>query len=191
MPLTRATRPRAPRSPSLDHPDPVQRRLAVADCIQAEALLTRLDAEGDAAVRHAILTRLGAMPEAGLEGRLIQLLASRDVALRQDAILALRRRGDAALPALETLLAGPDAGQRIIAANVLEGCSGSRPRAALAARLAAEEDAAVCLALVEALAQIGTPEEVPALRALHARFREEPCLSFAISFALDEVGAEA
>ena len=191
MPLTRASRPRAARSLTLDHPDPVERRLAVADCLSAEALLARLDAEGDAGVRHAILTRLGAMPEAGLEARLITLLASRDVALRQDAILALRRRGDAALPALQALLAGPDPAQRIIAANILEGFAGPQACSALAGRLAAEEDEAVCLALVEALTQIGTPAEAPALRALHARFRDEPCLTFAIAFALDEIGAEA
>ncbi len=191
MPLTRAGRPRAARSQALDHPDPVQRRLAVADCLSAEALLGRLDAEGDAGVRHAILTRLGAMPEADLESRLIALLATEDVALRQDAVLALRRRGEASLPALQALLAGPDPARRILAAHILEGIPGARARAALAGRLPVEEDAAVCLALVEALTQIGTPEDAPALRALHARFREEPCLTFAISFALDEIGAAA
>jgi HEAT repeat protein len=189
MPLTRASRPRAARSHALDHPDPAQRRLAVADCLSAEALLARLDAEGDAGVRHAILTRLGGMPEAGLEARLIELLATPDVALRQDAVLALRRRGEASLPALQALLAGPDPARRIIAANIMEGIPGAR--AALVERLPAEEDAAVCLALVEALTRIGAPEDAPALRALHARFREEPCLTFAISFALDEIGAEA
>ncbi|MBX9750579.1 MAG: HEAT repeat domain-containing protein [Roseococcus sp.] len=191
MPLARATRPRAARSASLDHPDPAERRLAVADCATAGPLFAQLAAEGDASVRHAILTRLGALAEPGLEARLLPLLASEDVALRQDAILALRRRGEAALPALEGLLAAPDPDLRIFVANILEGISHPGARAALAARLAAEADATVCLALVEALAQIGTVGEAPALQALRARFAEEPCLGFAIAIALDQMGAGA
>jgi HEAT repeat protein len=191
VPLTRAARPRAPRPAPLDHPDPAQRRLAVADCSLAEPLFARLEVEGDAAVRHAILTRLGALEEAGLEARLLPLLASEDVALRQDAILALRRRPAAALPALAAQLAAPEPDLRIFAANVLEGCAQPEARAALTARLAEEADAAVCLALVEALAQIGTPQEAPALFALRARFAEEPCLGFAIAIALDQMGSGA
>jgi HEAT repeat protein len=196
MPLTRATRPRAPtrfdgRPAPLDHPDAAQRRLAVADTGTSEPLFERLEAEDDATVRHAILTRLGTLAEPGLEARLLPLLASEDVALRQAAILALRRRGEAALPALQALLAAPDPDQRIFAANILEGCALPGARAALTQRLAEEEDATVCLALVEALAQIGTPADAAPMLALRARFAEEPCLAFAIAVALDQMGVGA
>jgi HEAT repeat protein len=190
MPLTRAARPRAPRAATLDHADPAARRLAVADCTTAAPLLALLAREQDGGVRHAILTRLGALEEPGLEAQLVPLLASEDVALRQDAILALRRRGTAALPALVTLLAAPDPDLRIFAANILEGVNAPGARAALTGRLAQEDDAAVCLAMVEALAQIGAPGDAPALAALRARFPGDGCLGFAITLAREQIGAE-
>lgn len=196
MPLARATKPRAPKSRDgrpvpLDHPDAGQRRLAVADCGTAEPLLARLEAEADVSVRHAILTRLGALTEPGLEARLLPLLASEEVPLRQAAILALRRRGADALPAVQALLAAPDPDQRIFAANILEGCDLPGARDALARRLDEEDDATVCLALVEALAQIGTPADAAPLRALRDRFADEPCLAFAVAVALDQMGVGA
>lgn len=193
MPLTRATRRRAAASAAaaLDHADAAQRRLAVADCNSAATLLGRLGAEADAGVRHAILTRLGALAEPGLEDQLVVLLRAEDVALRQDAILALRRRGVSALPALEALLAAPDPDLRIFAANILEGIGAAAGRAALTSRLLQEHDVAVCLAIVEALAQIGAAEDAAVLHALRARHAAEPGLAFAIAVALDQIGAEA
>jgi HEAT repeat protein len=191
MPLLKPRRPRAPRVCALDSNDAAARRLAVADCSTAAPLLARLCQETDDGVRHAILTRLGALTEEAIEAQLVALLGSEEVALRNDALLALRRRGDAALPALEAALAGPDPDVRVLAASVLEGIATPAARAALAARLPQEADAAVCLALVEALAQIGTPQEAPALAALRARFAGEPSLCFAVGLALDEIGAGA
>ncbi len=177
--------------PVLDSPDPAQRRLAVAACMAAAPLLARLEGEGDSGVRHAILTRPGALEEAGVEGPLVALLASEDVALRNDAILALRQRGEAALPALEAALAEPDPDLRLLAAKVLEGIPAPGARALLTALLAREADAAVCLVAVEALTQIGRPADVAVLGGLRARFAGEPCLCFAIDLALDAIGGEA
>lgn len=191
MPLVPAEpAPTLPQA-ALDSADAVERRLAVADCARSEPLFSRLDVETDAGVRHAILTRLGTLAEEGLDARLAALLGSEEVALRNDAILALRRRGEAGLPVLALALASPEPDVRILAANTLEGISAPRARALLTALLAREADAAVCLAGVEALAQIGTPQDAPALRALRARFAADPCLGFAIGLALDTIGQGA
>lgn len=191
MPLIQPTRHQAPRDAALDSSDAALRRLAVADCDEAGPLLAQLDLEADAGVRHAILTRLGALAEEGIEAQLVGLLGSEDVALRSDAILALRRRGEAALPALASSLSSPNPDLRIFAANVLEGIASSGARAALTALLSREVDVSVCLAVVEALAQIGTPEDVAAIAALRDKFQDEPCLGFAISLALDQIGSGA
>lgn len=191
MPLLRAARPRTVGAFALDSADPAQRRLAVADCQEADALFARLEQETDGGVRHAILTRLGTLEQAGVAARLVPLLASEDVALRNDAILALRRRGVAALPALQQALRSADPDLRIFAANVLGGIPVEGARALLRTLLVEERDANVCLAAVEALAQMGTAAELPVLRALRARFADEPCLVFAVAVALDAIGEGA
>lgn len=191
MPLLRAARPKATGDFALDSADPAERRLAVADCQEADALFARLEEEQDGGVRHAILTRLGALEEPGVASRLVPLLASEDVALRNDAILALRRRGVAALPALRAALASADPDVRIFAANALEGIPVAGARALLAGLLEQEADLNVCLAGVEALAQIGTPGEAEVLESLRRRLADEPCLRFAIGLALDAIGEGA
>jgi HEAT repeat protein len=191
MPFVRTVVPEAPRTASLDDADAALRRLAVADCADSERLLARLDLEPDPGVRHAILTRLGGLSADGQEHRLAALLASEDVATRNDAVLALRRRGTAALPALDAALRSPDPDVRILAANALEGMGLPAARAAIVRLLAQEPDERVCLAAVEALAQIGEPEDEAVLRAIRRRFPDEPCLAFAIGMALDHIGALA
>jgi HEAT repeat protein len=188
MPLTRPSRPRAAAAAALDSDDPAERRLAVADCREAGALFAHLPREADAGVRHAILTRLGALSGPGEAERLVGLLASEDVALRNDAILALRRCGAVAVPALAGALQSCDPDIRIFAANALEGIAAPDARALLTDLLAREADANVCLAAVEALAQIGTPADAAALDALRARFPAEPGLGFAVALALDSIG---
>ena len=174
---------------TLDSPDPAARRLAVADCADAALLLAQLRVEADMTVRHAILSRLGGLGGPGVAQALGALLAADDARLRGDAILALRRLGEAALPAIDAALAAADADLRIFACNVLEGLPGAESRLRLRQVLAAEAEVNVCMAAVEALAQQGAPEDAAALRALPARLSAEPFIAFAVGLALDEIGA--
>lgn len=190
MPLARPSKPRFTPVPALDSVDPGERRLAVADSMEADCLFARLGTEEDAGVRHAIFTRLGALGEAAVAVRLVAILASDDAALRNDAILALRRCGEAALPALGAALESVNPDVRIFAANALEGIATPAARGLLIALLDQEGDANVCLAAVEAMAHIGAPNDVAALAALRGRFADEPGLGFAVALAIDAIGEE-
>lgn len=191
MPFTRASKPQGKPAAELDSTAPADRRLAVADCTEVQPLVMRLQVESDAGVRHAILTRLGALSGAEVAAQLVGMLASEDVLLRNDAILALRRCGEVAVPALADALGSADPDVRIFAANALEGISVHPARVLLTRLIAQEADASVCLAAVEALAQIGTSADAAALSALSARFPEEPGIGFAVALALDAIGAGA
>lgn len=188
MPLARSRKPRAAPAATLQTIDAGERRLAVADCTEAEPLLEQLQRECDAGVRHAIFTRLGSLADAKVAERLVTFLGSEEVAQRNDAILALRRCGVSALPALEVALRSPDPDVRIFCANALEGIPVPSSRALLSDLLAQEGDANVCLAAVEALSQIGTSADASSLRALLDRFPSEPGLGFAVALALDTIG---
>ena len=191
MPFARPSRPRGAPSAELDSANPSDRRLAVADCVDAESLLAHLRRDADVGVRHAIFTRLGVLAGPDVAAQLVAILGSEDVALRNDAILALRWCGESAVRALEGALGSPDPDVRIFAANALEGISVPSARALLTTLLAHEPDANVCLGAVEALAQIGTLADAPALAALCARFPDEPGLGFAVALALDAIGEGA
>ncbi|WP_431305639.1 HEAT repeat domain-containing protein [Sediminicoccus sp. BL-A-41-H5] len=188
MPLARSRKLRAAPAAMLHSIDASERRLAVADCTDAEVLFAQLQRECDVGVRHAIFTRLGSLADTEVAERLVSFLGSEEVAQRNDAILALRRCGVSAVPALRGALRSPDPDVRIFGANALEGIPAPSSRALLIDLLAQEGDANVCLAAVEALAQIGTSADVPSLTALRDRFPGEPGLGFAVALALDTIG---
>ncbi len=162
-----------------------------AEPTQAASLVACLRTETAPSVREAIVTALVGMGTAEAAAGLAAQLGGEDVALRNDAIQGLREIGAAAFSQVEHLLASGDPDVRIFAVNVLE--TTRHPHAAEWLRhiLAQEQEVNVGLAAVEAMAQIGGPEHVQALRDFAGRFAEEPCVAFAVDAACRHVTAGA
>jgi len=144
-----------------------ERRLAAA------TLVALLEAEATPpAVKAGVVERLGAIGRAEAVPALARRLADRE--LREASRRALERNPSAeASRALRQGLATRDAGFRAALAQAL----GARRDAAsvpLLVPLVDSPDEALRLAAVEALARIGDPTAIPALRAAMARRRVSP-----------------
>jgi HEAT repeat protein len=157
---------------------------------QSQAVPVLIDAlgrENDAAVIEAIFTALEAIPEA--VPPLAALLRSDDAGLRNGAVEALQAMPEAVRPLLPGLLTDGDADVRILAVEVVRCLPSGEVERLLCGVLEHEDDPNVCTAAVEVLAETGTPEAVPTLRRLAARFPSQPMLPFAVRTAIERIGS--
>ncbi|GEO81340.1 HEAT repeat domain-containing protein [Pararhodospirillum oryzae] len=153
----------------------------------AMALCDRVEIERSPSVRVVLFTTLIRLQSPEIAARLAGLLRSEDVALRNGAIEALQEMPAAVAPSLRALLADPDSDVRLFAVNILGAlCHESAPEW-LVEVIASEPHVNVCAAAVDALAEVGRPEAVPALQALRARFPDEPFMTFAIDTAVRRI----
>lgn len=180
---------------ALDATDVTARRaaaLALAGNPAAAApLLATLDREPVREVRVAIVTSLMATRTEAVAAGLTALLRSQDVALRNDAIEALRQMGDAARGPITVALDDGDADMRLFAVNALDHARTPWAREALRRVLAEDPEVNVGLAAVDSLAATGTAADAPALAAFAARFPDEPMVAFAVRMALGRLGSAA
>jgi HEAT repeat protein len=153
------------------------------------ALAAALPQEPEARVREAILTGLirhGS--DAGVRA-VVPQIRSDDAELRTEALDALRAMPGVLEPYLRQLLADPDPDVRLLTcdlARVLPDADASRMLCELLDR---ETQANVCGAAIDALAEVGGPDTLPALARCAARFPHEPFLGFAIRAASQAIGA--
>lgn len=192
MGLVRASAPsEAPRPlPTLDDPDPGQRRLALRALGAGSEglLLDHLARETDASLREACLLALIdlATPEAA-EG-LARLLSSEEAALRNGALESL-----AALPAqsaalLDRMAGSDDPDVRIFAAILAGELGLDWIEDWLIDLLSRDDDANVCAAICEVLAEAGSEDALPALQEIPARFPDEPFLHFVAATVTSRLG---
>jgi HEAT repeat protein len=188
-PAAQAARSMMEPMAALRDADPARRREAARALGEARAdpapLAAALAAEGDPRVREALLTALIRIGDAGV---LLPFLRSEDAGLRSAVVEALQDLPGQALPYLPALLADPDPDVRLLAAEVARGLPEEEATRLLCARLSAEVHPNVCAAMVDVLAEAGTPEAVPALRALTVRFASDPFLPFAVTAAVARLG---
>lgn len=152
-----------------------------------EALGDALALETAPRVREAITLSLVGIGTEVAAARLAAFLGSEDVALRNAAVEGLQQIGMGAAGAVRQCLASSDRDERILAINVLETLGHQDTREWLRNVLTHETDVAVGLAAVEALTQIGEPEDVRAMRDFAMRFNDEPFVGFAVDFACRRV----
>lgn len=151
-------------------------------------LAAALANETDPRVREAILTGLVRHPGDASVTAILPLLRSDDASVRTGALDSLRAMPDALAPRLGAVLTDPDPDVRLLVcdlARVLPPADASR---ALCDLLDGEDQANVCAAAIDALAEVGGPEAAPALERCAARFAAEPFLRFAARAALDRIG---
>ncbi|HYD29314.1 MAG TPA: HEAT repeat domain-containing protein [Azospirillaceae bacterium] len=201
MPLIRPTPPpgtdpgQAVPAARLDAADPTERRRAALDRAYPDGpaadLCRRLPVENEPAVREAILTALMTIGGPQAVDGLLPLLRSEDAALRNGAIEALQKMDRDVVPHVENLFADPDSDVRIFAVNIVEALRHPLAPAWLFRLVQFERHINVCAAAVDALAEIGTPDMVPALETLTDRFPNQPFLHFAVRLAIRRITGEA
>jgi len=178
----------------LSSTNPTARRWAardLADCPEATpALMERLKQETDDSVRQVILTTLTRMGDFGAVMGLAQCLRSEDVALRNEAIEAMKQMPDEVAPLMRGLLHDPDPDVRIFAVNILESLRHPDVEAWLIDVIERDPHVNVCAAAVDLLVEVGTGAAREALGGLQLRFSAEPFVQFAVGLALRRLVVE-
>jgi HEAT repeat protein len=146
-------------------------------------LAAALEAEQVPRVREAIMTALMRIGNEDSVKALLPSLRSQDAARRGAAIEALQALPEAIAPFLSLLLRDADSDVRVLAIELVRGLPGAEATRLLCEVLEHEPHPNVCASAVDALAEIGTREALPALEACARRFAGTPFLPFAISIA--------
>lgn len=151
-----------------------------------QPLCSRLALEQDLAVRAATLTTLIKIGVPQAAECLIPYLGSENVALRNDVIAALQQMQQLALPLVEKLLEDPDADIRIFAINILARIQDPHVPTLLMHVIGHDPHINVWSAAIDAIAEVGTQEMVPAIQASLQRF-DSAYARFAVQFAVHRI----
>jgi HEAT repeat protein len=175
----------------LDDVNPLARRWAARDLTDhpaaSAALVDRLKKEQDLSVREVILTTLVRLGDAVAVVGLVECLRSEDVALRNEAIEAMKQLPDRVASIMGDLLSDADPDVRIFAVNVLESLRHPAVESWLIAVIERDSQVNVCGAAVDLLAEVGSATARAPLQRLRARYPDEPYIQFATELALKRI----
>jgi HEAT repeat protein len=139
--------------------------------------------EPNLSVRSIILTGLIANKSPAVVAGLLPLLRSEDTNLRNGAIEALQQMPDEVAPSVDAMLADPDSDVRIFVVNVLAALPHPMVPEWLHRVVSLDPHVNVCAAALDALAEVGEPDTIPALQALAERFSDVAFIKFAVDAA--------
>jgi len=175
----------------LDEVNPMARRWAardLTDCPAASAaLVSRLQREDDVSVREVILTTLTALGDEVAVAGLVDCLRSEGVALRNEAIEAMKQLPDEVAPIMLGLLADASPDVRIFAVNILESLRHPEVESWLIAVIENDSVLNVCATAVDLLGEVGSTRARVPLENLKARYADEPYIQFASDLALKRI----
>lgn len=175
----------------LSDPNPSARRWAARDLAacpdSSAALVDQLQQESNSAVREIILTTLTQIGDELAVASLVDLLRSEDVALRNEAIDAMKLLPEEVAPIMATLLKDPDPDVRISAVNILESLRHPHVETWLKEVIEQDRHVNVCATALDLLGEVGTMDSRQALENLKIRFPDEPYISFAADLALKRI----
>jgi HEAT repeat protein len=149
-------------------------------------LCKRLEQETDIAVRTAILTALIRVGVPHAAECLIPYLRSENAGLRNDVIVALQQMHQVSLPLVEKLLDEGDADIRIFAISILSRIRDPQVPLLLMRVITHDPHINVWGSALDAIAEMGTPEMLPAIQASLQRFDNEYG-RFAVQFAVQRI----
>lgn len=152
-----------------------------------QALGEALAREKSPRVREAVLTSLARIATPDSVATVLPLLRSDDAFVRREASDALLAMKDVAWPSVASLLKDDDADVRILACGLVRDMPNETAVRLYCDLLDSEPEANVCAAAVEALAEIGGAEALPALKRCAERFQAMPFLAFSIKIAIDRL----
>jgi HEAT repeat protein len=139
-------------------------------------------------VREAIFTSLARIGGERSAAAVLPLLRSDDANLRTGALDALRIMISTTRELLPALLDDTDVDVRILSCELARQLPADEATPLLCGRLQRDPDVNVCAAAVDALAEAGNRNALPALNACAQRFRDSPFLVFAIQVTVDRIG---
>jgi HEAT repeat protein len=175
----------------LSDPSSAARRWAARDLVSCPeatgALVLQLQQEDDSSVREIILTTLTQLGDELAVASLVGYLRSEDVALRNEAIEAMKLLPDEVAPIMGKLLQDPDPDVRISAVNILESLRHRQVEEWLTKVIEEDPHVNVCATAVDLLGEVGTTSAQVALEKLKTRFPDEPYISFAADLALKRI----
>jgi HEAT repeat protein len=151
------------------------------------ALANALAAEQVPQVREAIMTALMRVGNNTSVTALLPYLRSQDAGMRSAAIEALQALPETTRPFLMLLLQDEDSDVRILACELGRNLPAEQATQFLCALLEHEDNANVCAAAIDVLADVGSPAAVAVLHACAKRFAETPFLPFAVSVAIARI----
>jgi HEAT repeat protein len=194
--VAEADEPRQERSSavltaSLDDRDPQTRRQAARDMFHcpaaAEALVSRLKREPDAAVREVILTTLVRLGDPSVAAGMAECLRSEDAALRNEVIEAIGLLSGDVSATLRALLADSSPDVRIFAVNILDSRRQPDVESWLIEVIERDTHLNVCATAVDLLCEVGTEAALAPLLRLKASFVSEPFIQFAANRAIKRI----
>jgi HEAT repeat protein len=160
----------------------------LTDCPDASAaLVQRLQHEEDYSVREVILTTLTTLGDEVAVAGLVACLKSEDVALRNEAIEAMKQLPDEVALIMRELLDDPNPDVRIFAVNILESLRHPEVESWLVDVIEHDPQLNVCATAVDLLGEVGSDAAREALQHLKARFVDQPYIQFAADLALKRI----
>jgi HEAT repeat protein len=150
-------------------------------------LFERIESESEPHVRDALFASLVDIGGADVAELVSKLIRSSDAGLRGGAVEALKTLADDAVPVLDKLLGDPDADVRLLAIEVTRVWPTALALPRLRRVIENDQHVNVCAAAVDVATEVGTEELLGALTGLHARFSDQPFLTFAIDIARDRI----
>lgn len=176
----------------LENSNPTARRWAardLTDCRDASAaLIDRLQREEDVSVREVILTTLTTLGDEVAVAGLVDCLKSENVALRNEAIEAMKQLPAKVAPIMQELLRDENPDVRIFAVNILESLRHPDVESWLLSVIESDPQLNVCATAVDLLGEVGSSVAREPLRHLKARYADEPYIQFAADLALKRIG---
>jgi HEAT repeat protein len=151
------------------------------------ALCGHLASERSLSVRSIILTGLIINKSPVVVEGLLPLLRSEDANLRNGAIEALQQMPTEVAPHVEAMLADSDSDVRIFAVDVLAALPHPMVPEWLCRVVTLDPHVNVCAAAVDALAEAGDADAIPALEALAERFSDVAFIRFAADAAIRRI----
>jgi HEAT repeat protein len=204
MPLIRKgpNQPTTPSSPDLDaavvalRAGSTQERWAAARSLAtlhgaAPALGQALGNEPDHRVREAIFTSLVRINSTDCVDAVLPYLRCDDANLRNGALDALKAMAGVVQARLESLLHDTDPDVRVLACDLAREAPSVEATRLLSDILDADSAVNVCIAAVEALAEIGSTDALPSLARCVERFPDQPFLGFAARAAGERIGSQS
>ena len=177
----------------LDDARAMARRWAARDLMDcpaaSAALVDRLQREDDESVRQIILSTLTSLGDEVAVAGLVHCLRSEDVALRNEAIEAMKQLPDEVAPIMRGLLSDDNSDVRIFAVNILESLRHPEVEAWLITVIEDDAQLNVCATAVDLLGEVGSVAAQEPLLRLKARYADEPYIQFAADLALKRIAA--
>ena len=161
---------------------------ALGGRIEAVAALTSaLQMESTPRVREAILTALIRVGDNASVTAILPYLRAQDASQRAAAIEALQSLPSVIEPFVSALFRDPDCDVRILATELVRNMPSAHATKLLCGLLTSEQEANVCAAAVDVLADVGTGDAIPVLEMCGRRFSATPFLPFAVSAAIAQI----